>query len=408
MREPLEQHRLEPTEAFIAALEQALAARTFVRLAFAKPRKPQLGQELPPEQASARLVDIKGEAQLSFLLRHKTKDITRNARLPYAGAAVSELLHTAFHNAHLFTTEADLALRSNNKGEPRLYRNKPSLREAKVETHNRQKQYVLDASKAPYLAALGITSASGHLKGDKADKYRQLQNIINLVDQCVADSGLRKKAALRVVDMGSGKAYLSFALYDYFNHHLKIATGLVGIDHNQTLVDGSNALARELGYSGLRFDCATVEASQIGAVDLLIALHACDTATDAALFKGISAGAAVIMAVPCCQQELRPQFRAPADEQALLKHDTFKDRYAQMLTDGLRALLLESQGYRAKVVEFISDAHTHRNVMLVAVQDENFRQQAVRLEEARALMARYRIGHQNLASLLGAAGRLGQ
>jgi hypothetical protein len=134
MREPLEQHRLEPTEAFIAALEQALAARTFVRLAFGKPRKPQLGQDLPPEQASARLVDIKGEAQLSILLRHKTKDITRNARLPHAGAAVSELLHTAFHNAHLFTTEADLDLRSNNKGEPRLYRNKPSLREAKVES----------------------------------------------------------------------------------------------------------------------------------------------------------------------------------------------------------------------------------------------------------------------------------
>ncbi|NBP38968.1 MAG: methyltransferase [Betaproteobacteria bacterium] len=131
-----------------------------------------------------------------------------------------------------------------------------------------------------------------------------------------------------MVDMGSGKAYLSFALYDYFNHHLKIPTEVVGVDHNQTLVDGSNALARELGYGGLRFDCATVEASEIGGVDLLIALHACDTATDAALFKGISAGAAAIMAVPCCQKELRPQFRAPADEQALLKHDTFKDRYA--------------------------------------------------------------------------------
>jgi hypothetical protein len=407
MHEPLEQHRLEPTAAFLAALEQALAARTFVRLAFGKARKPQPGAELPPEQASARLVDIKGEPQLSFLLRHKTKDITRNAPLTRAGETVRELLQTAFLNAHLFTTEADLDLRTNNKGEPRLYRNKPSLREAKVETHNRQKQYVLEASKAPYLAALGITSASGHLKGDKADKYRQLQNIINLVDQSAADAALRETSALRVVDMGSGKAYLSFALYDYFNHHLKIPTEVLGIDHNPTLVDGSNALASELGYAGLRFECATVEASEIGAVDLLLALHACDTATDAALFKGISAGAAVIMAVPCCQKELRPQFRAPADEQALLKHDTFKDRYAQMLTDGLRALLLESQGYRAKVIEFISDAHTHRNVMLVAVHDQHFRQQSIRLEEAQALMARYHIGHQNLASLLGAAGRLG-
>ena len=99
-------------------------------------------------------------------------------------------------------------------------------------------------------------------------------------------------------------------------------------------------------------------------IDVLVALHACDTATDDAIFQGIEAGASIIMTVPCCQKELRPQFKAPKDEQPLFKHDTYKDRFSQMLTDAMRGLLMESQGYRTRISEFISDAHTHRNVMI--------------------------------------------
>ncbi len=397
---------MDPTQAFIKALEDALAARTFARLSFGKARKPLPGADAAPEQISARLVEIKGEPQLSFLVRHKARDLTLNHPFAKVRAVVTDLLATTFYNAHLFTTAADIDLRSNNKGELRLYHSKPSVHAATVQAHDREKQYVLDPAKAPYLVALGVTSAGGHLKGEKADKYRQLQNIIHLVDQFSAGSPLRTKSKLRIVDMGSGKAYLTFALYDYFNNHLGIATEVVGIDHNQALVDSSNALASRLAYQGLHFECGTVEASEVGAVDLLVALHACDTATDAALFKGITAGAAMIMAVPCCQKELRPQFKPPASEQALFKHDTFKDRYSQMLTDALRGLLMESQGYRTQVIEFISDAHTHRNVMLVAVREDKSRQKGARLAEVDALMDRYRIKHQNLATLLASGGHL--
>ena len=142
------------------------------------------------------------------------------------------------------------------------------------------------------------------------------------------------------------------------------------------------------------------------AADIVVALHACDTATDVALFKGVVADASIIMVVPCCQQELRPQLKVPIDERPLLKHDTFKDRYSQMITDALRGLLLESQGYRTRVMEFISDAHTHRNVMIVGTHDASLRDRDTKRAQATELMRRYGIAHQQLESLLLAAGRL--
>jgi SAM-dependent methyltransferase len=396
----------EPTEAFINELTRSLEAQAFVKLTLSKPRRTVPGVEAPPEQAFARLIEIKKEPHLSFILRYTTKDITTNYPAEKASEVVAELLRSSFHNAHLFTTIEDLDLRANNKGVPRLYRHKPTFTEAQPQTHDRVKQYVLDPAKAPYLRELGIASADGHIKSDKTDKYRQLQNIIKLLDQFSEGSALRKKSKLRVVDMGCGKAYLTFALYDYCNHHLGIETEVLGIDQNEALVNLCNGIAQKLSYKGLRFRCSKVEASEVGPMDLLVALHACDTATDAALYQGVAAGASMIIAVPCCQKELRPQFKSPPEEQPLFKHDTFKDRFSQMLTDSLRGLLMESQGYRTQVIEFISDAHTHRNVMIVAVRDEGFTQSAARLSEASALMDRYHIAHQQLATLLKHGGRL--
>ena len=222
----------------------------------------------------------------------------------------------------------------------------------------------------------------------------------------VGKSTLRGASRLRVVDMGCGKGYLTFALYDYCNNELGIETEVLGVDRNAELVGTCNRVAQQLGYERLRFTCSTVETIDLAAADIVVALHACDTATDVALFKAIAAGASIIMAVPCCQKELRPQFKVPADERPLLKHDTFKDRYAQMVTDALRGLLLETQGYRTRVIEFISDAHTHRNVMIVGVLDPAFAGRAAKRAEAAALQQRYGIAHQQLNTLLVAAGRI--
>ncbi len=391
----------EPLAALVQALTTALESGTFVKATLSKSAKRGPGEAT---QAFVRLVQIKGQPHISVLWRYPSKDVTRNHPVGAAGEVVAALLETSFQNCHLFTTKGDSELRTNNKGEPRLHHHKPTFVEPGDGEHDRQKRYLLDPAAAPYLQELGIVSVEGHVKSDKADKYRQLQNIVKLLDEFVARSDLGVRENLRVVDFGCGKAYLTFAVYDYFNHHLGIPTEVVGVDRNAELMTTCGTIARKLGYERLRFERSTVEEYEPGAVDVLIALHACDTATDVALYKGVAANASIIVAVPCCQKELRPQLKPPADEMPILKHDTFKDRYAQMLTDAMRGLLMESQGYRARVIEFISDAHTHRNVMIVAVREPGMGKRDERLAEVRALKQRYRIERQALEGLLEGRG----
>jgi SAM-dependent methyltransferase len=387
-------------------LARALAAGRFVKLTLSKPKRGLPNPESKPAQAFMRLVDIKHAPHISMLLRYPTKDVTENHPVTDAAGVIASMIAGTFDNAHLFTTEADIELRTNKKGEARLFHGKPTFTETLPAEHDRVRRYVLDPAAAPYLRELGIVSAEGKVRSDKSDKYRQLQSIVKILNDLVAKSALRDKKHLRVVDMGCGKGYLTFALYDYCNNSLGIATDVLGVDRNDELVGVCNGVARKLGYSRLHFESSTVETIDLGAADIVVALHACDTATDVALFKGVAAGAAIIMAVPCCQKELRPQLKVPADERALLKHDTFKDRYSQMITDGLRGLLLETQGYRTRVMEFISDAHTHRNVMITGVFDPALRDRDTKRAEAAALMQRYGIERQQFETLLVGSGRL--
>jgi SAM-dependent methyltransferase len=389
----------DPRARLLELLAEALSDGTFVKLTLSKPRQGALPDG--PRQVFARPVDLRAGPHLSLLFRHPTRDVTRNVPLAAARDEIAALLADTFANAHLFTTGADLELATNKRGEARLQRHAATFTEAPDARHDRAKRYVLDPKTSPWLRELGIVSPEGHVKSDKADKYRQLQSIVKHVDELVDGAGLRTRPRLRVVDFGCGKAYLTFALYDYFNTHLGVPTEVVGVDRNAALMETCAGVAARVGYDRLTFTCSSVEEYDPGTADVIVALHACDTATDLALYRGVTSGAALIVTVPCCQKELRPQLRPPADELPLLRHDTFKDRYAQMLTDGLRALLMDGEGYRTRVFEFISDAHTHRNVMIAAVRPERGEnRRAERRAEAEALKARYGLTEQRLDRLL--------
>jgi protein-L-isoaspartate O-methyltransferase len=386
---------------FVAALAGSLEEGTFVKLTLGKGRRDGL------RQAFVRLVDIRGEPHISISLRRVNKDVTENHRVADATGTIRGFLESSFGNAHLFTTLADVELLTNKKGEARLTRHKPTFTEQLATTHDRPKRYVLDPAEAPYLQELGIVSAEGKVRNDKADKYRQLQHLLKIFDDLAAKSSLSDRSSLRVVDMGCGKGYLTFALYDYCNNRLGVPTEVIGVDRNPELMKVCSDVAAKLGYERLRFECVDVATPNPQPIDVLVALHACDTATDDAIFRGIEAGASIIMTVPCCQKELRPQFRAPKDEQPLFKHDTYKDRFSQMLTDAMRGLLMESQGYRTRISEFISDAHTHRNVMIAGVLDPSLRERDAKREDVAAMKQRYRVDHQRLETLLLTSGRLG-
>jgi SAM-dependent methyltransferase len=395
-----------PVDELLAELGDALTDGQFVKLTLSKPRRAAPHAEPAPTQAFVRLVELRHAPHISILLRYPTKDVTENHAAADAGTAIGALLANYFENAHLFTTQQTVELRTNNKGEARLYRGKPTLSTAPPPQHDRVKRYVLDPARAPYLRELGIVGADGKVRSAKADKYRQLQSIIKILDDLVRKSDLHKRPRVRVVDMGCGKGYLTFALYDYCTNELGLQTDVLGVDRNTELVGVCNGIAEKLGYTRLKFESSSVETVELGRADIVVALHACDTATDVALFKAVVAEAAIVLAVPCCQKELRPQLVVPADERALLKHDTFKDRYSQMVTDALRGLLLESQGYRTRVMEFISDAHTHRNVMITGVRDTALPDHDSKRADVSALMRRYGIERQQFEQLLCGAGLL--
>ena len=387
---------------FLSALTQSLHEHTFVKLTLGKGLRDDL------RQAFVRLVEIRHEPHISIAFRHVNKDVTTNYPVANAPEVIRQLLEDSFGNAHLFTTQADIELLSNKKGELRLARHKPTFHEQLALDHDRPKRYLLDPAQASYLRDLGIVGGEGRIKSDQADKYRQLQNLLKIFEELMVKSHLKDAPHLRVVDIGCGKGYLTFALYDYCNNQLGIPTEVVGVDRNQALMTFCAATAKKVGFDRLRFECVDAATHNVGAVDVLVALHACDTATDDAIFQGIEGGAAIIITVPCCQKEIRPQFKAPVGEQPLFKHDTYKDRFSQMLTDALRGLLMESQGYRTRISEFISDAHTHRNVMIAGVLDRSFDARETKQHEIASLKARYGIKAQRLETLLLKGGRLAE
>lgn len=220
-----------------------------------------------------------------------------------------------------------------------------------------------DAKDKEYLRHLKITDAKGEVYKNAQDKFRQINKYIEILAPL-----LPAKENVSVADMGSGKGYLTFALYDYIASSGR-AVNVTGVEYRQDMVDLCNDIAQQCGYTGLSFVQGKIEDYQTSALNVLIALHACDTATDDAIAKGVQAGAELIVVAPCCHKQIRREMEkaGPPDELAfILKHGTFLERQAEMTTDAMRCLLLEQAGYATKAFEFIMGEHTPKNVMIVA------------------------------------------
>lgn len=234
-------------------------------------------------------------------------------------------------------------------------------------THNRVKSHVLQEGIAvPFLVALGIMTAEGKVIAKKYDKFRQINRFLEMVRDIM--EYLPKSRCLEVVDFGCGKAYLTFALYYYLRDIEKRDVHIVGIDLKQEVVAACQRLADQLGLDGLKFFVGDIHDFESRKdIDLMISLHACNTATDAALDKAVRWNAGVILCVPCCQHELYSQIKNPAFD-ALLRHGILKERLAALATDAARADLLTMCGYEVQIMEFIDMEHTPKNLLLRAVK----------------------------------------
>jgi hypothetical protein len=230
-------------------------------------------------------------------------------------------------------------------------------------------------------------------------KYRQLEKFIEIVDRLIAEADLPAGAPLTVVDMGSGKGYLTFGLWHHLTGNLGVAATVTGVESRPELVELCNSVATANNCTGLSFVAGEIADTKIPPAEIVIALHACDTATDDALFQAAVSGARIIVSAPCCQKELRHQLRAPAGLEPLLRDGIQKERMSEMLTDAVRARLLEGAGYHTQVFEFISTEHTAQNTMITGVltKERDEARTAAAREEAAALLRAFGIEHHRLA-----------
>ena len=386
---------IDTVEKFINELTASLKNGTFVKLTLGnyKGVDPQLQKIL------VRLVGTKKGTRLFFLYRSATRDTAKNYDLDTGTAMIAEALDGEFFSGHLFTTANDFQLEIGRKGKSRLNVSKPTFKTTPAIDHNREKTVQI-ASDSFYLKALGITDDNGRVRDNQQDKWRQINKYVEVLASLVDKSDLKDRRELKMIDMGAGKGYLTFAAYDHFANVRGLNVTITGVDTNAQLAETCNSIAAAAGFDGLKFEVGSIANYEVGGVDVLIALHACNTATDDALYKGIAAGASLIVAAPCCHQELRQQLEAPAKMRDILKHGIMAERIAETLTDGLRSLLLERSGYSTKLFEFVAVEHTPKNNMLVATHTAKPTDRQRYDDQINALFTEFGIHHQRLYDLL--------
>lgn len=358
---------------FIELLRTALREGTLTKLTLGKHR----GADATLKNLFVRPVALKSGPHYAFVWRHATRDVTKNHPPADALARLESLIGADFLDAHLFTASRHAQFEAQPGGADRL--KVSALASATAATtplappsHDRAKVRPIPGD-APWLRTLGVTNDAGQPREGMTAKFRQIQKFAELLAGLVAEACPESGAGgaappLRILDAGSGKGYLTFALAHLFGARAQI----LGIELRPELVELCQRAAATHGFApNLRFAAGEIVDRQTGfepPPDILIALHACDTATDDALARGLAAGARLLVVAPCCQKELRPQLTAPPVLADALRHGIFQERHAEFVTDAIRALLLEWAGYRTKVFEFISTEHTAKNLMIAAIK----------------------------------------
>jgi SAM-dependent methyltransferase len=380
---------------FLDEMSKSISADSFVKLTLSNYK----GAGPHAQKVTARMIETGRGRRISLQSHYETRQTVRNYAPDEFSAVIRDCLGSGFRNGHLFTTSSDFQL-TIGKRSSRMIVGKPTFAEKPSLEHDRKKNALIDPN-ASYLKALAISTDKGEIRAQQRDKWRQINKYLEILRDLFDASPLKDRSALRVVDMGSGKGYLTFAVYDYFANVRGLSVDMTGIDVRSELVDLCRDVAAAVGFEGLKFMTGDITDLDLPVVDILIALHACDTATDDALFKGISANAELIVAAPCCHKEVRRQMKAPDVLQDILKHGSMLEREAETVTDGLRAMLLERSGYSTKVFEFIPTEHTPKNNMIAAIRNQSRGPDPEGLcERIAALKAFYGIQEQRLENLL--------
>ncbi|NJC28382.1 class I SAM-dependent methyltransferase [Neolewinella antarctica] len=364
---------------FWTAARVTIQARELVKITLAKPARKSTDK---PKNLYARLVEIKGQTVLQINHRYHDREEVKNYDITEGLGILRTKLGFEYLSGDLFTVHDHVSVVVSRKGNARIRSqnnllggptdaaasssDEPALvAKPIVQPHDRAKHRDITADK-PYLRSLGITNKEGVVLPAGKRKFKQINKFVEIIDNLVKEHPL--KAGAHVVDMGSGSGYLTFALYDHLVNTLKSNVRVTGVELRPKLVDKCREIAEENKFTDLRFVEGYIDTYKPASIEMLIALHACDTATDDALYQGLLKQAEIMVVAPCCQKQVRRDMDVPADLKPLLNNGILLERQAAMLTDGLRALILETQGYKTKLFEFIPLEHTAKNVMITAIR----------------------------------------
>lgn len=352
-------------------IKNSLLENKFIYGVFTTPRNK---SENPYIKITARTISIKNEYIIQFEKFTEKQAFHDNYTFEEAYEEIVNLIINEYRNINLFTEDADFQLIVSKKGSIKVTEKEPSKKQ-KIEDHNKKKQYIINENEpCDFLIHLGVMTKDGAVYAKKYDKFKQINKFLEIVDDSLKDKTLEDD--FMIIDFGCGKAYLTFALYYYFYFIRKIKVRIIGLDLKDEVIQFCNETAEKLNYEHLEFIYGNIRDFEYKSnVNMVVTLHACDTATDAALVKAIKWNTEIILSVPCCQHEFFDKLDNP-DLVPMLKHGLIKERISSLVTDSLRSLFLEKKGYKVQLMEFIAMEHTPKNILIRAIKTDKVNQKS--------------------------------
>ena len=368
---------------FINKLQSSLKEGSFVKLTLSKPSAISRQQSADLNNVYVKPIILKNEKMYSFTYRYERRDETKNYDAEQTLEMITELLSGIFLNASLFTLTEDVTLLVSKKGKTTVMcKAVKEQREQNVQ-HDKVKNRLINTDN-PWWFKLGLTTREGKVTADMQHKFKQICKYVEIVDGVMKN--VKFDGKIRIADMGAGKGYLTFALYEYLTQRCKYDIMMEGVEIRPDLVVKINGIIKESNLKDFRFVESSIDSYQLSAIscqttdngqqsesivsvnsqlDVLIALHACNTATDDAIIKGIKSGAKLIICAPCCHKQIRQEMEKSKIVDPITRYGIFLERQAVMITDAIRALIMEYYGYKTQVMEFIEMEHTPKNILLV-------------------------------------------
>ena len=345
-------------EKFFAKVENSLKDNSIVKMTLSKP----VSKNNELRNVYVKPILLKDNKMYQFTFRYERRDETKNFDAKQTMEQVKNLVPAVFQNVSLFTLTEDVTLLVSKKGKPTLMCKKTNEKREADLSHDHEKQRLIDPSN-PWWHLLGLTTRDGKVIADMQHKFKQICKYVEIVDGVMRQTKFDDE--IHIADMGAGKGYLTFALYEYLTKNYDKKIVMEGVEIRKDLVLKINDLIEKCSLKNFKFIENSIENYKPENLDVLIALHACDTATDDAILKGIRNNAKLIICAPCCHKQIRREMEKSGKFDSITKYGIFLERQAVMITDVVRALVLEYCGYKTQVMEFIEYDNTPKNVLLV-------------------------------------------